>query len=199
MRPVRRLLKGCLVVIMAEKQLNMWACGTGREFVGKLATEKENVFLHIPAKSGRQLIVLRDEPFIYIGHFLRSGMKPCTGEHLTCRYCIAGFGRKERFVFSMMDARTKEIGIFEVSDTTGLQVLRKMDEWSERFGSARGLAFVFAKEDDKKNGAIGMKCLDGLGGGSDLPDGPDPQHVLVKMWTTPEKFDYKDMPKELQP
>jgi hypothetical protein len=196
---VRRRRKGWLVVIMAhEKELEMWACGTGREMIAKLATERPNVFLHIPAKHGRQLVVLREEPFVYIGHFLPSGCKPCQGDTY-CRWCDKGFGRKTRVVFSMMDARTRETGIFEVSDVTGMIILREMDSFREQFGGSRGLAFVFSKENDKINGAIRCKCLMGLGGGSDLPEGPDPQHVLVKMWTSPEKFEIRDLPKETRP
>lgn len=184
---------------MAQKALEgMFVCGTGRDVGNKLAVEKANVFLHIPAKNGRQLVVLREEPFWYVGHFLPSGCKPCHGEG-HCKWCERGFGKKLRCVFSMMDARTKETGIFEVSDTTGNLILQEMDTWRESYAFARGLAFVFSKTDDKVNGAIRLKCLHGLAGGSDLPDGPDPQHVLVKMWTSPEKFEVRDLPKEIRP
>ena len=177
----------------------MWASGTGSEFLRKLATEKPNMFFHVPASYGWQAVILREEPFVYIGHYVGRGMKPCTGDHLTCRWCKHGFGKKLRAVFSMMDSRTKETGVFEVSDVTAGLMLRAMDEFREMFASARGLAFVFKKEDDKKNGAIRVKCLQGLAGGSDLPEGPDPQHVMVKMWTSPEKADVAELPKECQP
>jgi hypothetical protein len=194
---VRQLQKGGLVVIMAhDKTLDLWACGTGREAITRLRTEKEAVWLHIPAKSGRQLVVLREEPFVYVGHFTQQGCKPCLGEG-RCKRCEDGFGKKTRVVFSMMDARSRETGVFEVSDVTGLELLREIDEWKEKFGCARGLAFVFAKQDDRTNGKIVFKPLHGLAGGSDLPDGPDPAHVLAKMWTSPERVDHRPILKEL--
>lgn len=151
------------------------------------AASGPGVWLHVPARGRLSVVLLRDRPVKYLGHFSPGrGAIPCKNPRGdpqgSCPECERGRAAKRRYVYSVLDVSGGRPGLVEVAPETAIQIMKDCAD----HGFSKGLAFDLFKLEGKVNGRIMAKCRHTILSGTDLPDGPDPAYVLRKQWYLPE-------------
>lgn len=141
------------------------------------------MWLKVDAREGLSFCLLREEPFVYVGHFVRGKMRPCVDPD-RCLHHAAGIAGQVRVVFSGLDTHRQEAGLLEVNKYTAMQIREKIED----VGFGRGLVIMLRKEGRKTNGQIMLVGTHSILRESDLPEGPDPGEVLRASWAEPERL-----------
>jgi len=143
--------------------------------------EGPGVWIHVPARTIVVCVLLRDQPVRYDAHWVGGRVRPCPGA-TQCALCTSGVGKKTRYVYTVLDTTTKQTGLLEVAPSTALEIRAAVDE----AGFARGLAIAFSHEGGVKNGRLRATSRHQILRDCELPDGPDPIHVLKRQWSLPD-------------
>lgn len=93
----------------------------------------------VSARRSLQVVVLCEQPFWYVGHYVNSRMVPCNSPG--CTFCEDGIGQQMRYVFSVAEDSTRRIGLLELSDSNA-DLIR---DWVARNEGLRGMHLDFSK------------------------------------------------------
>lgn len=86
-----------------------------------------------------EFVVLCEEPFWYVGHYVGNRMFPCQGSE--CEFCSEGVGSQVRYVLGVCEVTTRRTGLLEVGRGNG-ELIR---DWTGRHGGLRGMRLEVGK------------------------------------------------------
>jgi hypothetical protein len=148
---------------------------------------ERGLWLHIPNRRPRTLILLGPEAIRYFAHWTGHEPSPCRAGGRPdaakfCTECREGKGKKPRYVYGVYDPDEATVGLLELPPHT----VREINDAKREIGIGRGLAFKFEKIGGKKNSPITAKCLNQILPESRLPACPDVKDLLLKQWNWPK-------------
>ncbi len=140
------------------------------------AGEQSWAWIHVPARSSVEVIILSEAPVRYRGHWVDGRMRPCCGA--ACPYCERRMGGQVRYAFACYDLAARASALLEI----GAGAAGVIREASEREGRLRGLAFRLRKQDGRDRGRIIIEPVAVAVRVADLPRGEDPSAHLLRGW-----------------
>jgi hypothetical protein len=101
-------------------------------------------WFHIGPGTRRKFCVLSRAPVWYVGHFDHGRMRQCVGA--ACEHCAHGTGKQIRYVVSVVDLESRQLGVVEISASLADDIKVA----AERNGGLRGLLMSMGKASKAK-------------------------------------------------
>jgi len=102
-------------------------------------------WFHVPSTGVLVLCVLSQAPVWYVGHFDKGRMRQCTGRG--CDMCAKGIGTQLRYIVSVVDVSTHQIGVFEFGQSVSLLI----KQWSSGLGFLKGMILEVTRASKSKH------------------------------------------------
>lgn len=151
------------------------------------SSKGQSRFLHLEPGSRKRLLLVGDEPWLYVGHWWQGAMRPCGGEG--CRLCELGCGRQVRMALEVALLPGGELRCWEFGPGVAERIRAALG-WAERVGGlavevwrqggARGQVMVEHTAEAEAEGAVLLGSS--AGGLEGLRKELDAEVVLRAWW-----------------
>jgi hypothetical protein len=151
--------------------------GEGWDVPSVVKDEVEFHWFHVAPGRALVLCVLSTSPVWYVGHFENGRMGKCSGDG--CPSCARGVGKQIRYVLSVVDVSTHQLGVIELSQS----VADLVRAFSDRHGVMRGMVLDFTKAARSKHSRMEVSYIDQVAPGwCTTMEGLDLREVLGSTW-----------------
>lgn len=127
--------------------------GTGWEVPTDVRDRVEFHWFHVPVSGALVLSVLSPSPVWYVGHFDKGRMRKCNG--LDCEFCANGLGTQLRYLISVVEVSTRQIGVFEFGNTVSILI----KQWAGGLGYLKGLIFEVTRSGKSKHSRMEVSLI----------------------------------------